>query len=178
MTNYRKTRGTGRAREACIAELQGWVVDPPSGPKKSDEVRRKSGDKRNIFSCGECCGEHRLSPAYLIDFSEVVNPWEISKECGKGGKPASWLSTLPILCHFHGLLFAAAMLDKPICRHSVQCGRLATQDDVPPFCTFFLPLRTLLRSARDKGPIRKIIVDPLQLNVIGTVPTRYIVGCA
>ena len=38
-------------------------------------------------------------------------PWEcgntegISKECGKGEKPASWLSMLSILCHFHGLLW-------------------------------------------------------------------------
>ena len=31
---------------------------------------------------------------------ECGNPEGISKECGKGGKPASWLS---ILCHFHGL---------------------------------------------------------------------------
>jgi len=33
---------------------------------------------------------------------ECGNPEGISKECGKGGKPASWLS---ILCHFHGLLW-------------------------------------------------------------------------
>jgi len=33
-------------------------------------------------------------------------PNGISKECGKGEKPASWLSMLSILCHFHGLLFA------------------------------------------------------------------------
>nr|WP_260739569.1 DUF763 domain-containing protein [Edaphobacter lichenicola] len=37
---------------------------------------------------------------------ECGNPEGISKECGKGGKPASLLSTLPILCHFHGLLIA------------------------------------------------------------------------
>ena len=42
--------------------------------------------------------------------------WEsegISKECGEGGKPASWLSMLSmlsILCHFHGLHFARATL--------------------------------------------------------------------
>jgi hypothetical protein len=34
---------------------------------------------------------------------ECGNPEGISKECGK---PASWLSMLSILCHFHGLLFA------------------------------------------------------------------------
>src|SRR5580693_4361636 len=34
---------------------------------------------------------------------ECGNPKGISKECGKGGKPASWLSMLSILCHFHGL---------------------------------------------------------------------------
>jgi hypothetical protein len=36
---------------------------------------------------------------------ECGNPEGISKECGKGGKPASWLSMLSILCHFHGLLW-------------------------------------------------------------------------
>src|SRR5258705_12972394 len=36
---------------------------------------------------------------------ECANPEGISKECGKGGKPASWLSMLSILCHFHGLLW-------------------------------------------------------------------------
>ena len=32
-------------------------------------------------------------------------PEGISKECGKGGKPALWLSMLSTLCHFHGLLW-------------------------------------------------------------------------
>jgi hypothetical protein len=36
------------------------------------------------------------------------NPVGISKECGKGGKPVSWLSMLSILCHFHGLLWKRA----------------------------------------------------------------------
>jgi hypothetical protein len=36
---------------------------------------------------------------------ECGNPEEISKECGKGGKPTFWLSMLSILCHFHGLLW-------------------------------------------------------------------------
>jgi hypothetical protein len=58
---------------------------------------------------------------------ECGNPEGISKECGKGGKPASWLSTLSILCHFHGLLFSRQMLDKPICRHPVQYAALATR---------------------------------------------------
>src|SRR5580693_573021 len=35
---------------------------------------------------------------------ECGNPEGISKECGKGGKPASWLSMLSIRRHFHGLL--------------------------------------------------------------------------
>ena len=39
---------------------------------------------------------------------ECGNPEGISKE---GGKPASWLSMLSILCHFHGLLFAGITLD-------------------------------------------------------------------
>jgi hypothetical protein len=29
---------------------------------------------------------------------------------------------LSTLCHFHGLLFAQQMLDKPICRHPVKCA--------------------------------------------------------
>jgi hypothetical protein len=39
---------------------------------------------------------------------ECGNPAGISKECGKGGKPVSWLSMLSILCHFHGLLWKRA----------------------------------------------------------------------
>ncbi len=38
------------------------------------------------------------------------NPEGISKECGKGGKPASWLSMLSTLCHFHAL-FLPGVLD-------------------------------------------------------------------
>jgi hypothetical protein len=41
------------------------------------------------------------------DHSSSGNPEGISKECGKDGKPASWLSMLSILCHFHGLLWNA-----------------------------------------------------------------------
>jgi hypothetical protein len=55
---------------------------------------------------------------------ECGNPEGISKECGKFGKLASWLSWLSILCHFHGLLFARQMLDKPIRRHPVQSSAL------------------------------------------------------
>jgi hypothetical protein len=39
---------------------------------------------------------------------ECGNPAGISKECGKGGKPVSWLSMLSTLCHFHGLLWKRA----------------------------------------------------------------------
>jgi len=39
---------------------------------------------------------------------ECGNPAGISKECGKHGKPVSWLSMLSILCHFHGLLWKRA----------------------------------------------------------------------
>lgn len=35
---------------------------------------------------------------------EFGNPGGISKECGKGEKPVFWLSMLPTLCHFHGLI--------------------------------------------------------------------------
>lgn len=43
-----------------------------------------------------------------LEICQPSRPWEcrdpegISKACEKGGKPASWLSTL---CHFHGLLW-------------------------------------------------------------------------
>ena len=46
---------------------------------------------------------------------ECGNPEGISKECGKGGKPASWLS---ILCHFHGLFCPATQINK--LRHLAQ----------------------------------------------------------
>jgi hypothetical protein len=60
-------------------------------------------------------------------FTMRENHEGISKECGKGGKPVSWLSMLSILCHFHGLLFARQMLDKPICRQPTQSAALATR---------------------------------------------------
>src|SRR6202453_209127 len=58
---------------------------------------------------------------------ECGNPEGISKECGKGGKPASWLSMLSILCHFHGLLFARQCWIKLICRDLVNYAALATR---------------------------------------------------
>jgi hypothetical protein len=42
----------------------------------------------------------------VVQAGECGKPEGISKERGKGGKPASWLSMLSILCHFHGLRFA------------------------------------------------------------------------
>jgi hypothetical protein len=51
----------------------------------------------------------------FLDISQQSRSWEcgnpkgISKERGKGGKPASWLSMLSILCHFHGLLWKRAL---------------------------------------------------------------------
>jgi hypothetical protein len=50
-------------------------------------------------------------PSQCFRYIPAVESWEcgkpkgISTECGKGGKPASWLS---ILCHFHGLLWKRA----------------------------------------------------------------------
>ena len=38
---------------------------------------------------------------------ECGNPEGISKECGKGGKPAFWLSMLSTFRHFHGLFCCA-----------------------------------------------------------------------
>jgi hypothetical protein len=46
------------------------------------------------------------NPKYDVAISFLYqDPEGISKECGKGGKPASRLSMLSILCHFHGLLW-------------------------------------------------------------------------
>jgi hypothetical protein len=66
------------------------------------------------------CGARGLSLGLWLVFvlaseslSSSWRPWEcgnpegISKECGKDGKPALWLSMLSILCHFHGLLLRA-----------------------------------------------------------------------
>src|SRR3984885_10034603 len=66
-----------------------------------------------------CGGYGRVEGARKERYIQSSRPWEcgnpegISKECGKGGKPASWLSTLSILCHFHGLLFTRQMLGDP-----------------------------------------------------------------
>ena len=67
-----------------------------------------------------CGGDGSSGGGHEKTYIQSSRPWEcgnpegISKECGKGGKPASWLYMLSILCHFHGLLFALQMLDKPI----------------------------------------------------------------
>jgi hypothetical protein len=52
-----------------------------------------------------------LNPSLVVEAWECGNPEGISKECGKGGKPALWLSMLSILCHFHGLLFEADQVE-------------------------------------------------------------------
>jgi hypothetical protein len=49
--------------------------------------------------------EIALHVEQAADHSSSGNPEGISKECGKSGKPASRLSMLSILCHFHGLLW-------------------------------------------------------------------------
>ena len=59
---------------------------------------------------------------------ECGNPEGISKECGKGGKPASWLSMLSILCHFHGLLWKthftkSQSLRRPVLGTGTTCPR-------------------------------------------------------
>src|ERR1035437_2231686 len=54
---------------------------------------------------GSSCGDTRRHLSQSRPW-ECGNPEGISKECGKGGKPASWLSMLSILCHFHGLLWS------------------------------------------------------------------------
>ena len=51
-----------------------------------------------------------LASLYIVPSSrpwECGNPGGISKECGKGGKPALWLSMLSTLRHFHGLHLSA-----------------------------------------------------------------------
>ena len=58
-----------------------------------------------------CFGLRALEDMYPV--VEAVGMWESrrdSKECGKGGKPASWLSMLSILCHFHGLFCPATQI--------------------------------------------------------------------
>jgi hypothetical protein len=56
----------------------------------------------------------RLEPEKI--YIQSSRPWEcgnpvgISKECGKGGKQASWLSMHSTLCHFHGLLLASLII--------------------------------------------------------------------
>src|SRR6185312_10557758 len=55
---------------------------------------------------------------------EAVGMWESRRDFQRvweGWKPASWLSMLSILCHFHDLLFARQTLDKQICRRSAMC---------------------------------------------------------
>jgi hypothetical protein len=59
---------------------------------------------------------------------ECGNPEGISKECGKGGKPASWLCMLSILCHFHGLLWKthftkSQSLRRPVLGTGTTCPR-------------------------------------------------------
>ena len=56
----------------------------------------------------------------------MVIPEEIFKECGKGGKPALWLSTLSTFCHFHGLAQRSGQDSKlPVTRfrHLTTSGR-------------------------------------------------------
>ncbi len=52
-------------------------------------------------------------------------PAGISKGCGKGGKPALWLSMLSIPRHFHGLFLTRSSFDRPIAPISRCCGILA-----------------------------------------------------
>jgi len=74
---------------------RGLSITTPCGPKALDSV-----------SLGLLSGTCQQSKPW-----ECGNPEGISKGCGKGGKPALWLSMLSILCHFHGLLFTQAMPD-------------------------------------------------------------------
>src|ERR1700686_1914569 len=61
---------------------------------------------------------------------ECGNPEGISKECGKGGKPASWLSMLSILCHFHGLLWKRRSQN-----HSQREGRFGNRNHLSEMAT-------------------------------------------
>lgn len=92
-----------RHRGSLLCRVSVWIVSVPG----------------HALRCGP--GTSVTSPLQLAMFSsewerrtynQSPRPWEcgnpegISKECGNGGKPASWLSVLSILWHFHGLLFA------------------------------------------------------------------------
>jgi hypothetical protein len=80
-----------------------------------------------------CGDDGSSSPGHEKRYIQSSRPWEcgnpegISKECGKGGKPVSWLSALSILCHFHGLLFARQLLDESICSQPTQSPAPATR---------------------------------------------------
>jgi hypothetical protein len=99
-----------------------------------------------------CAGEQFELRGCEKTYVQSPRPWEcgnpegISKECGKGGRPASWLSMLSILCHFHGLLFAPQVLDKPICRHPYQANALIGK--LRPLC-FVTQVRSTLRVPPD-----------------------------
>src|ERR1700735_55287 len=51
---------------------------------------------------------------------------------------------LSILCHFHGLLFARQVLEKPMCRHLVQFAALRARCSSAPHRLSLSPLAILL----------------------------------
>ena len=91
---------------------------------------------------------------------ECGNPKGISKECGKGGKPASWLSILSIFCHFHGLLWNACskseVAENPVLQainsSSVAAtGLLPAADDKPRKCS--TQTAVVVRPGMPAGPL-------------------------
>ena len=79
-----------------------------------------------------CGGNGRVERARedIYPVVEAVGMWESRtdfQKVWKGGKPASWLSMLSILCHFHCLL-SRWNAGKTIYHHLMQCAALATKN--------------------------------------------------
>src|SRR6185312_15991519 len=88
-----------------------WTEDLRYNPLEAQGL----GFRRSRLLHLEICQQSRLW--------ECGNPVGISKECGKGGKPVSWLSMLSILCHFHGLLWKRASQNQNPANAFMNAGR-------------------------------------------------------
>jgi hypothetical protein len=102
---------------------------------------------------------------------ECGNPKGISKECGKGGKPASWLSRLSIFCHFHGLLWHACskseVTENPVFRASVSFGPTRrgavvrpSHLSIPGVCNISVPGTTRLVGCWSAYPLSRVVGTP------------------
>src|SRR6266478_4386576 len=90
---------------------------PPAPECAGTSVKHWTGDIRykSLAMVETKVLDVAIASKYLISSSrpwECGNPEGISKECGKGGKSALWLSMLSILCHFHALFFARCWINR------------------------------------------------------------------